>query len=187
MKKATIPKNAKNVFSGVIFDVYQWKQKLFDGSYQTFEGIKRTPTVQIIAVTGTGKIVLLKEEQPYVGKFTSLIGGQVERGHTPLDTAKKELLEEAGIEAEKMVLWKVTSLGSKLNWETYYYIAKGCQKNHGENPDPGEKIKTYTVDFEKFLKETQREDFRNKFFSDMIFRIVHTEGELKKFKKMLFD
>jgi hypothetical protein len=31
------PKGAKLAFRGVVFDVYQWKQRMFDGSYQTFE------------------------------------------------------------------------------------------------------------------------------------------------------
>lgn len=38
---ATIPPNAQRVFSGKIFDVYQWPQPLFDGSIATFEVAKR--------------------------------------------------------------------------------------------------------------------------------------------------
>ncbi len=36
-----IPPNAKRVFKGIIFDVYQWQQKMFDGSKETFEMLKR--------------------------------------------------------------------------------------------------------------------------------------------------
>ena len=69
-----IPKSAKCVFKGLFFQTYQWQQKQFDGTYATFEAVKRRPTVQIIATVGD-KIILLKEEQPNYGKFTSIIGG----------------------------------------------------------------------------------------------------------------
>lgn len=47
-----IPEDAKLVFKGVIFDVYQWEQEMFDGTYETFEAIKRVGTVQIIPTIG---------------------------------------------------------------------------------------------------------------------------------------
>ena len=43
-----IPKDARCVFKGVIFEVWQWEQKMFDGSMATFERIKRPDTVVII-------------------------------------------------------------------------------------------------------------------------------------------
>ena len=45
-----VPKEAKKVFSGVIYDVYQWPQEMFDGSMQTFEMLGRPDTVKILAV-----------------------------------------------------------------------------------------------------------------------------------------
>jgi len=35
---------AQRVFKGIIFDVYQWKQKMFDGSQGIFEMLKRPDT-----------------------------------------------------------------------------------------------------------------------------------------------
>lgn len=45
-----LPKEAKKVFSGVISEVYQWPQELFDGTTATFEMIKRPDTVKIVVV-----------------------------------------------------------------------------------------------------------------------------------------
>ncbi|KKT71448.1 MAG: NUDIX hydrolase [Candidatus Moranbacteria bacterium GW2011_GWF1_44_4] len=59
----TLPKNAKRVFRGVIFDVWQWKQKMFDGSLATFEKIKRPDTVNIVGVVGK-RIIILRQKQP---------------------------------------------------------------------------------------------------------------------------
>lgn len=76
--KQPIPKHAKRVFKGIIFDVYQWKQKLFDGSFTTFEKIKRKSTVMVLPITKDGKIILTQQEQPLEGKFIGAIGGIVD-------------------------------------------------------------------------------------------------------------
>ena len=38
--KQPIPENAKRVFKGIIFDVYQWEQELYNGSKAVFEKLK---------------------------------------------------------------------------------------------------------------------------------------------------
>jgi ADP-ribose pyrophosphatase YjhB (NUDIX family) len=182
-----IPENAKLVFKGKIFDVYHWQQEMFDGSFETFEGIKRKPSVQIIAITPENKIILLKEEQPFVGKFISVPGGQVEDEETPQENAIKELLEETGMKADELILWKEQQFNSKIEWTTYYYIAKGCKKVQDAEPENGEKIIPYEVSFDEFIKESQRKDFRNKRLKEDIFRMMHISGELEKFKKILFN
>ena len=58
-----IPRHAKRVFKGEIFEVYQWPQEMFDGSIKTFEMVRRPDTVATIAVI-EDKIIVLEEEQP---------------------------------------------------------------------------------------------------------------------------
>ena len=61
--KQPIPPHAKRVFKGVIFEVYQWEQEMFDGSVETYEALKRADTAQVIA-TRRNKILIPLEEQP---------------------------------------------------------------------------------------------------------------------------
>lgn len=186
-KKPNLPENATRVFKGILFDVYHWQQKMFDGSYRTFEAIKRIDTVQIIAITTNKKIIMLKEEQPFVGEFISVPGGQIERYQTPIEAVNIELLEETGGKSNQIELWQKRPFGSKIQWNSYYYIAKDIKIIQAAKPEIGEKIKTYEVTFEEFLEETQKEEFRNKTLADIIFRIIHTKGELEKFKKLLLN
>ena len=67
------PPEAKRVFAGVIFDTYQWQQKMFDGSFSTFEMLKRPDTVEVIALKGD-RIIVLEQEQPTLGSFRILPG-----------------------------------------------------------------------------------------------------------------
>lgn len=66
-----LPKEAKKVFSGVISEVYQWPQELFDGTTATFEMIKRPDTVKIVAV-------LTPEEMKVAGLETMKAGESAE-------------------------------------------------------------------------------------------------------------
>ena len=90
------PDSAKKVFEGVLFNVYQWSQKMFDGSTTTFESLERRDTVTIIPVTEDGKIIMTKQEQPCAGTFWSLPGGIMDPGEEAFAAAKRELMEETG-------------------------------------------------------------------------------------------
>lgn len=61
--KQPIPPHAKRSFTGIIFDVYQWEQRLYDGSTTTFEKIKRSDTVNVILTTPDKKIILTRQEE----------------------------------------------------------------------------------------------------------------------------
>ena|SRR3989344_5917123 len=94
-----IPIQAKKVFDGKIFDVYQWRQEMFDGTTEIFEMIKRSGTIQIIPTIGS-KILLSYEEQPTKPKTYTFLGGRQEEGEDVLVAAKRELKEEAGLESD---------------------------------------------------------------------------------------
>src|SRR3990167_6673441 len=90
-----IPPQAKKVFSGVIYDVYQWEQAMFDGSPAIFEMLRRPNTVCVIPMVGD-QILLAFEEQPNKGPHWTLFGGRQEQDETPIQAAQRELLEESG-------------------------------------------------------------------------------------------
>ncbi len=181
-----IPDHATCVFRGILFDVYQWEQELFDGSTTTFEAIKRIPSVQIIATTPDERIVLLREEQPYVGSFVSLPGGQVERGMTAEQAARNELREELGMECEELVLWREKVLSSAIHWGSHDFIARRCHKVQAPEQEPGERIEPFLVSFDEFLAQADEAQFRNKRLADVLFRMRHTPGELDRFRELIF-
>src|SRR3989344_1173843 len=151
VSKHTLPKQAKKVFDGEIFDVYQWQQKMFDGSYETFEKIVRADTVGVIPVTSDKKIVITKEEQPGKPPFISIPGGRVEENEDLLVAARRELLEETGYKSDDVNLWYSGQPVSKIEWCIYTFIARNCEKVGDLKLDSGEKIKTELVSFEEFL------------------------------------
>ena len=152
ISRKPLPANARRVFQGVIFDVYQWEVDGYDGKKMIFEKVKRPDTVVVFPVTEDGKIVLIFEEQPGTRPALGTVGGRVDEGEDILDAAKRELLEETGYEASEWLLFDAVQPASKIEWAVYTFIARGCKKVAAQNLDGGEKIQLRVVDFDQFVE-----------------------------------
>lgn len=154
-----IPENAKQSFKGVLFDVYQWEQELFDGTKKIFEKVKRPDTVVVFPVLPDGKIILTKQEQPGREPFIAATGGMVDEGEDILTAAKRELLEESGYEAEEFILWDSQHPSAKIDYVVYTFIAKGLKKVADLHLDAGEKIELMMVTFDELLEIGTKKNF----------------------------
>ena len=180
-----LPPHAKKVFQGKIFSVHQWEQKLYDGTTATFEMLKRPGTIQIIP-TADEHIFLSYEEQPTKPRTYTLFGGRMEPDEEPLTTAKRELLEEAGLESQDWELIKTSEYSGKIEWPMYLYVARDCKKVSEQKLDPGEKIEVKKVTFEEFINISSSEEFWNTLFTNDVLRMRLDKEKLEKFKQKLF-
>ncbi len=149
-----VPKGAERVFKGKIFDVYQWQQKMYDGTEKTFEMLKRPDTVEVIAIKN-GKIVVLEEEQPdSPHSYYALPGGRHDvPGESTLVAAQRELLEEAGLRFKTWRLVNVVQPLSKSDWFIYRYLATDLDSEVAHAPEAdGERI----IVMEKTLDEVKQ-------------------------------
>lgn len=184
--RQSIPSYAKKVHEGVIFDVWQWEQELPDGSKTTFEGVSRRDSVVAFPVLNDGRIVLTKQEQPGKQPFIAAPGGRIDPGELVLDAAKRELLEEVGLEAKHFILWKAVQPTSEIDWASYIFVAKGVNQVADPALDPGEKVALLHVSFDEFLEIATQDDFYEKEIQADVFRTLldpKKETELRN----LFD
>jgi ADP-ribose pyrophosphatase len=156
-----VPENSKRVFKGEIFDVYQWKQKMFDGSFETFEMLKRPDTVKVIAIRDN-KILICEEQQPNTKIFFDVPSGRhdVER-ESELDAAKREVLEETGMTFKSWRLISVNQPFNKIDWFVYIFLATDFIDQTEQKLDAGEKITVHMKSFEETLKLA--DDPRNRY------------------------
>jgi len=148
-----IPDYAKCIFKGEVFDTYQWQQELYDGSFKTFEMLRRKHSINVIALQGKD-IVYIEEEQPNKAPFRGLISGGAESyEEDPLETAKRELLEETGMISDEWGLLYSDNSTPRLDWTVYTYVAKNCQKVIDQNLDSGERIKVCKATVDNFCDE----------------------------------
>jgi ADP-ribose pyrophosphatase len=178
-----IPDNAEVVFKGKVFDVYQWKQEQFDGSFATYEKTKRPDTVVTFLVLDDGKILLTEQEQPGKIPFIAACGGRVDEGEDILEAAKRELLEESGYEADDWMLWKSVQPQSKIEWAVYVFIAKVAKKVSDQSLDSGERIKFKPVTFDEFIQMARNKEFREQeILTDLYESLLDSEkyNDLKK-------
>jgi len=172
-----IPNKAKKVFKGIIFDVYQWPQKMFDGSTVKFERVIRQSTVVIIPVIGN-KIVTVKQKQPGTDWYYDLPSGRMDKkGESPKNAALRELLEETGLKPKTIKLWKTYSPSGKVIQKVYFFIAQDCQKITSQKLDPGEKIQTQYKTFDEFLKLSDNSRcFFGPLMIDVLLARIHKEN-----------
>jgi len=168
-----IPEEAERVFEGKIFDVYQWQQEMFDGSFATFEMVKRLDTVNVFAVRD-GKLVILKQEQPGSGEFYSVPGGRHDNAdETELLAAKRECLEETGMKFREWKLINVVQPFVKMEWFIYTFLATGFEGEVMQKLDSGEKIKIELMSLDEVkglvgrLNANSRLDFPREIFDDV--------------------
>jgi 8-oxo-dGTP pyrophosphatase MutT (NUDIX family) len=161
LSKQPIPANAKKVFSGILFDVYQWKQVQFDKSIKTFEKVKRRDTVGILAITPEKKILLLEQEQPGTKPFVGTPGGIIDENEDVFEAAQRELLEETGYASNDWKLFEAVQPLSKIDWALFTFIAQDCKKVQEPSLDSGEKVKLKEVTWNEFLQFLLDDSFRD--------------------------
>jgi 8-oxo-dGTP pyrophosphatase MutT (NUDIX family) len=143
-----IPDHAKRVFQGIIFDVYHWEQKMYDGSLATFEMLKRPDTMQIIGIKD-GQLVMVNDEQPNRTAQLHFPGGRADhQDETWLQAAQREMREETGLSFKNWRLIAVYQPLGKIEQFAVWYLATDVIGEEPQQLDAGEKIVVHPMEFE---------------------------------------
>lgn len=110
--------------------------------------------INVIALTKDGKFVMVKQYRHGLGIVgTELCAGVAEPGESPLEAAKRELLEETGFGGGEWELNMVLSAnpGSQNNL-SYSFIARGVEKISEQHLDETEDVRVEILTREEVYK-----------------------------------
>lgn len=181
-----LPEHATQVFKGVIFEVWQWQQELFDGTFATFEKLRRNDSSVVIPILENGKILLAEDEQPGRDLVLTFPGGEGEEGEDPDTTARRELLEETGYEAGSLSLIRSVQPSSKMAWTIHTYAARGCRKVTDPTLDGGERIRLHEVTLDELIALADDPRFQNRELQIPLIKARYDTEVRKELEKLLF-
>lgn len=137
-----------------IFKVLKRNMKIESENHlATFSILDAPDWVNVIPLTPENDLVLVEQYRYGIEKPTlELPGGVCDPGETPLETSKRELLEETGFSAQEWIsLGKVASNPAVLTNYTHTFLAKNCVKTASQQLDRNERIRVHTIPLDDFM------------------------------------
>ena len=141
------------VFDGGLLKVRRDRVRLPDGGEATREYIRHPGAVAIVPLFDDGTVLLERQfRYPHRRAFIEVPAGKLDPGEPPLDTARRELLEETGYAAQE---W--TRLGTMHTAIAYtdeaiaLFLCKKMNRVGEPKLDSGEFLETLIVPFDEAL------------------------------------
>ncbi|SJL84650.1 NUDIX hydrolase [Vibrio palustris] len=147
--------------------IHQWKQSLAlteqtmtlpNGHTLTHTTIEHPGAAVIIPVTEDGRIVVVNQYRPSLGKWMIEVpAGTMELGEEPLECAKRELEEETGYSAERFIsLGQLTPMAGMCDEIQHLFVAYHLDHTQRYACDADEiiEVTTHTLEqLEQFIIE----------------------------------
>ncbi len=131
------------MYAGRIFSIFQaTRQSPGDGRTFTFDIVDCPDWVNVVALTASGGVLLIRQYRAGTRTITTEIpGGTVDPGETPREAAGRELLEETGFESDDWTLiGRVEPNPAFQTNTTYTFLAKNARRTHPQHLDDTETI-----------------------------------------------
>jgi ADP-ribose pyrophosphatase len=116
----------KVIFSGRVLDVGVEEHRLPDGRLSSFEIIRHPGGAAVLPVLSDGRLLLIRQFRPTIGMMVYEIpAGRLEPGESAHDCAGRELLEEVGYCAARIMplggFWSTVGF-----CDEYIHLFLGC-------------------------------------------------------------
>lgn len=161
----------KRVFKGVIFEVRQACTVLPSGRRVIFERARRPSAAGVLAFDKNGRLLLVREFRHRQKKYLwGIPGGRVDKGETPRQAAQRELQEEAGVNAKRLVLFHSEDMSQSLEWRRYTYIATGLISTPLPHDD-GEDITVVPTPLGKAVRMVLRGEIKSQGLGFLILKL----------------
>ena len=138
--------SSKLVYDGGLVKVRRDEVRLPDGGSAWREYVLHPGAVMMLAFVDDDTILLERQfRYPHGRHFIELPAGKLEPGEPPLETAKRELVEECGFEAGEW--WEIATLTPSIGYSDETIVLYGARdlRHVGAKLDIGEHLETFPV------------------------------------------
>ncbi len=143
----------KTVFEGKIINVYNDTVVLPDGKTTRRELVEHHGGVCVAALTDNGGLLFVRQfRYPYGRVLLELPAGKLEKGEDPLSAGVRELEEECGVTAEKVIpMGEVYPTVAYCSEIIHLYFARGLKKTK-QHLDEGEFLSVEEIPLKKAVE-----------------------------------
>lgn len=145
---------SEEVFAGALITVRREEVRLPDGRTGSREIVSHVPAVAILPLDEQDRVLLVRQyRKPLEQALWEVPAGKMDPGEEPEACARRELAEEAGVEASQWEsLGPVATTPGFSDEVIHLYVARGLSKASGAHADEDEFLEVGAVPFAQVLE-----------------------------------
>ena len=149
--------SSTKIFEGIFLNLYKDEVLTPDNQKSAREYFKHPGAVAILPFLNEDKLLIEKQWRfPIKQEIFEFPAGKIDRGESPLGTAKRELLEETGYVAKSWCkLGELLPVPAYSDEKIFLFCAKDLIQESEQNTEPGECINLVDITVEEFLSKVQ--------------------------------
>ena len=145
--------SSKSVFDGRILHITLDEVELPDGKKSKREVVNHPGGVTVAALDEENRLLFVKQfRYPYKEVVLELPAGKLEKGSTPLENGKRELMEETGAEGYSYISLGQLYPSPGYTSEIIHLYACKVKSQGSSNPDDGEFLNVEKIPLDKAVE-----------------------------------
>jgi ADP-ribose pyrophosphatase len=160
------------IFEGKHFRVFHEDVEPEPGYSTTFEYVQRNDGARIIVLDGRRVLLTREYRHELQGYDWRLPGGRLNADEPASEAAKRELIEETGVRADRWkFLWSTTP-DSTVRYQRHFFLAEGISVGDPSR-DPGERLTVHWVELPSACELALRGEIREEISALSLLRLRH--------------
>ena len=145
--------SSKEIFKGEILSLYYDRVKLPNGKTSTREKVTHPGAIAVVPINKKNQVTLIKQYRYPIEKvLVEIPAGKLDRCEPPIECAKRELKEEAGISGENFILLTTIYTSPGFSNEIMYIYLVTDFIEEENNPDHDEFLQIVKINLNKCVK-----------------------------------